>query len=225
MAPAERCQAGTANERGSGGPIVEQRPPEASEATSSMRRFDLAPPRRFLFPAVLLLLAEEPGYGYRLVKELEGFRLGATDRPSVYRTLAQLERDGLVTSWSDEVTSAQSRRLYRLTPEGERRLRVWMGVIKEERDGLDAVLRRYAASRWRRCRAGRRRRRLGCRAGPLGVTRRGDDGAVDPTAGGRATRRRARPPGRPRRQPTAAASSSSPIARPCSSRRARRSVR
>ena len=113
---------------------------------SSLRRFDLAPPRRFLFPAVLLLLAEEPGYGYRLVKEVAGFRLGATDRPSVYRTLAQLERDGLVTSWSDEAKSAQSRRLYRLTPEGERALRVWMGVIKEERDGLDAVLRRYAAS-------------------------------------------------------------------------------
>ena len=111
-----------------------------------LRRFDLAPPRRFLFPAVLLLLAEEPSYGYRLVKEVEGFRLGATDRPSVYRNLAQLERDRLVTSWSDEVKSAQSRRLYRLTPEGERVLRVWMGVIKEERDGLDAVLRRYAAT-------------------------------------------------------------------------------
>ena len=72
---------------------------------------------------------------------------GGVDRPSVYRTLAQLERDGLVVSWADDAKSpAQSRRLYRLTPEGERALRVWMGVIKEERDRLDAVLRRYAAS-------------------------------------------------------------------------------
>lgn len=113
---------------------------------SSLRRFDLAPPRRFLFPAVLLLLAEEPSYGYRLMKELEGFRFGPADRPSVYRTLAQLERDGLVVSWSDGPKSAQSRRLYRLTPEGDRALRVWMGIIKEERDGLEAVLRRYAAT-------------------------------------------------------------------------------
>jgi DNA-binding PadR family transcriptional regulator len=125
---------------------VEQRPAESGGTASSLRRFDLAPPRRFLFPAVLLLLAKEPSYGYRLVKEVAGFRLGATDRPSVYRTLAQLERDGLVTSCPDEAKSAQSRRLYQLTPEGERALRVWMGVIKEERDGLDAVLRRYAAN-------------------------------------------------------------------------------
>jgi PadR family transcriptional regulator PadR len=122
-----------------------ERPPVAG-ASPPLSRFDLAPPRHFLFPAVLLLLADEPGYGYRLVKELEGFRFGAADRPSVYRTLAQLERDGLVVSWSDECSSAQSRRLYRLTPAGERALRVWMGVIKEERDRLDAVLRRYAAS-------------------------------------------------------------------------------
>lgn len=125
---------------------MEQRPAESTGTVASLRRFDLAPPRHFLFPAVLLLLADAPGYGYRLVKEVAGFRLGATDRPSVYRTLAQLERDGLVTSWSDEAKSAQSRRLYRLTPDGKRALRVWMGVIKEERDGLDAVLRRYAAS-------------------------------------------------------------------------------
>ena len=106
----------------------------------------LSSPRRFLFPAVLLLLAAGPGYGYRLVKELEGFRFGGIDRPSVYRTLAQLERDGLVVSWSDDAKSAQARRLYRLTPAGQQALRVWMGVIKEERDRLDAVLRRYAGS-------------------------------------------------------------------------------
>jgi PadR family transcriptional regulator, regulatory protein PadR len=115
-------------------------------ASPPLRRFDLAPPRRFLFPAVLLLLADEPGYGYRLVKELKGFGFGAADRPSVYRTLGQLERDGLVVSWSDAESSAQSRRLYRMTLAGEQTLRVWMGVIKQERDRLDAVMRRYAAS-------------------------------------------------------------------------------
>jgi len=118
----------------------------ASAASPPLRRFDLAPPRRFLFPAVLLLLADEPSYGYRLVKELKGFGFGGADRPSVYRTLAQLERDGLVVSWSDAQSPAQSRRLYRLTPEGDQALRVWMGVIKQERDRLDAVLRRYTAS-------------------------------------------------------------------------------
>ena len=133
---------------------------------------------------MLLLLADEPGYGYRLVKELEGFRFGAIDRPSVYRTLGQLERDGLVVSWADDAKSAQSRRLYRLTPQGQRALRVWMGVIKEERDRLDAVLRRYAASGGVRRRPGSSRGRMGRRRGPsLSSVSPTTEPSVRPTSG------------------------------------------
>ena len=110
--------------------------------SGAQSRFELAPPRRFLLPAVLLLLSEEPGYGYHLAKGLEQLRFGRVDRPSVYRALAQLERDGLVESWPG-AEAGQARRVYGLTPEGERVLRAWMGVIKEERDCLDEVLRRY----------------------------------------------------------------------------------
>ncbi len=109
-------------------------------------RFELAPPRHFLLPAVLLLLSEEPSYGYNLVKSLNALRFGAVDRPSVYRTLAQLERDELVESWPGPSTAGQERRVYGLTAKGDRALRTWMGVIKEERDALERVLRRYAAT-------------------------------------------------------------------------------
>lgn len=111
-----------------------------------LSRFELAPPRHFLLPAVLLLLSEEPSYGYNLVKSLTALRFGPVDRPSVYRTLAQLERDELVESWPGPSTAGQERRVYRLTPKGDRALRTWMGVVKEERDVLDRVLRRYAAT-------------------------------------------------------------------------------
>src|SRR5437016_4456177 len=82
-------------------------------------RFELAPPRHFLLPAIILLLSERPGYGYSLVKELQEFRFGQVDRPSVYRALAQLERDGLVTSRSEAPKAGQARRVYRLTEQGE----------------------------------------------------------------------------------------------------------
>ncbi len=111
-----------------------------------LARFELAPPRHFLFPAILLLLSEEPGYGYGLVKSLREFRFGPVDRPSVYRALAQLEGDGLVESWTAEATAGQPRRVYGLTPVGQGALREWMGVIKEERVCLDEVLRRYQAT-------------------------------------------------------------------------------
>ena len=109
-------------------------------------RFELAPPRRFLLPALLLLLAEEPGYGYNLAKGLEELRFGRVDRPSVYRALAQLEGDGLVESWPGAPKAGQARRVYGLTDRGERALRAWMGVVKQERDCLDLVLQRYVAT-------------------------------------------------------------------------------
>lgn len=109
-------------------------------------RFEFAPPRRFLLPAILLLLAEQPGYGYSLVKELQTFGFGQVDRPSVYRALGQLETDGLVEASLEAPKAGSERRVYRLTAYGERILRAWMGVIKDERDHLDDVLRRYRAT-------------------------------------------------------------------------------
>jgi DNA-binding PadR family transcriptional regulator/polyisoprenoid-binding protein YceI len=117
--------------------------PAADEGAS---RFELAPPRRFVLPAILLLLSEQPGYGYGLVPRLEEFQFGHVDRPAVYRALAQLEADGLVEASSQNPTAGQSRRVYSLTALGERVLRVWMGVIKEEHDYLGQALRRYQAT-------------------------------------------------------------------------------
>jgi PadR family transcriptional regulator, regulatory protein PadR len=108
-------------------------------------RFDLAPPRHFLLPAVLLLVAEQPSHGYQLVKELAGMPFGPADRPAVYRALAQLEADGLVEAWSDAPVAGSMRRVYGMTDHGGRVLRTWMGVVQEERDALDRVLRRYSA--------------------------------------------------------------------------------
>jgi DNA-binding PadR family transcriptional regulator len=125
---------------------MEERAADAAWPVAQHSRFELAPPRRFLLPALLLLLAEEPGYGYNLAKGLQDLRFGRVDRPSVYRALAQLEHDGLVDSWAGTPTAGQPRRVYCLTEDGERALRGWMGVIKQERDCLDLVLRRYVAT-------------------------------------------------------------------------------
>ena len=71
---------------------------------------------------------------------------GRIDRPTVYRALAQLEKDGLVESRADVPAAGHERRVYGVTPLGERVLGVWMSVIKEERDLLGRVLRRYQAT-------------------------------------------------------------------------------
>ncbi|HEY8546071.1 MAG TPA: helix-turn-helix transcriptional regulator [Acidimicrobiales bacterium] len=107
---------------------------------------ELAAPRGFVLPAILLLLTEEAGYGYRLVKDLDDLGVGRIDRSSVYRALGQLEADGLVESWEEAPSAGQARRVYGITPAGARALRQWMAVVKEHRDGLDRVLLRYRAT-------------------------------------------------------------------------------
>jgi poly-beta-hydroxybutyrate-responsive repressor len=109
-------------------------------------RFEVAAPRHFLLPAILLLLAEEPRHGYGLAKGLHEMQVGRVDRPGVYRALAQLEADGLIGSSPETSLAGPGRRVYSLTEQGEHVLRRWMGVIKQERDGLDRVLRRYVAT-------------------------------------------------------------------------------
>ena len=115
-------------------------------ATEGVARFELAPPRRFLLPAILLLLSEEPGYGYGLAPRLTALRFGRVDRPAIYRALAQLEQDGLVQVAPEHLQSGQARRVYSVTQLGERVLRVWMGVIREEHAHLGDVIRRYQAT-------------------------------------------------------------------------------
>lgn len=106
-------------------------------------RFEIAAPRHFLYPSLLLLLAEEPRHGYRLVDSLLRLGFGPVDRPSIYRALAELEGDGLLHSWEAESTAGSTRQVYGVTEEGLRTLSRWMGVVTDERAALDAVLKRY----------------------------------------------------------------------------------
>jgi DNA-binding PadR family transcriptional regulator len=126
--------------------MIEHEATEVGWQASRHSRFEVAAPRHFLLPAILLLLSEEPRHGYGLAKGVHALQIGRVDRPSVYRALGQLEADGLVASAADMPRAAQGRRVYSLTPQGVQALRRWMGVIKQERDGLDRVLRRYVAT-------------------------------------------------------------------------------
>lgn len=106
-------------------------------------QFVLSPPRHFLYPALLLLLAEEPRHGYLLVDALNSLGLGRMDRPSVYRALAELERDGLVRSWDEAPTAGSTRHVHAVTRDGQDALEAWMSIVAQERNSLDVVLERY----------------------------------------------------------------------------------
>ncbi len=103
--------------------------------------------RGFLQARLLLLLEQEPDYGYALLERL-GSETGAggVDPGLLYRTLRQMERDGLVASTWDTEGQGPARRRYQVTPEGVEMLHAWAARIDQTRRRLGEFLDQYGKS-------------------------------------------------------------------------------
>jgi PadR family transcriptional regulator, regulatory protein PadR len=100
-------------------------------------------PKNFLQPCLLLLVLEQPGYGYDLVGRLKPLGIN-DDAASVYRALRLLEHDGAVTSAWRTSETGPARRVYRLTDTGEAMLREWVVALEDTSMSLARWLDRYA---------------------------------------------------------------------------------
>ena len=100
-------------------------------------------PKNFLQPCLLLLVLEQPGYGYDLVGRLKPLGIN-DDAASVYRALRALEHDGAVTSSWRMSETGPARRVYNLTETGEAILRQWVAALEDTSMSLARWLDRYA---------------------------------------------------------------------------------
>jgi poly-beta-hydroxybutyrate-responsive repressor len=100
-------------------------------------------PKNFLQPCLLLLILEQPGYGYDLVGRLKPLGIN-DDAASVYRALRLLEHDAAVTSAWRTSDTGPARRVYRLTETGETMLRQWVAALEDTSTSLARWLDRYA---------------------------------------------------------------------------------
>jgi poly-beta-hydroxybutyrate-responsive repressor len=82
-----------------------------------------------LSSSLLAFLRRWNAYGYELVQELAKAGLPHFDSTTVYRTLRQLEKAGLVSSFWDTSESGPARRMYSLTKAGEVSLNLWMDIF------------------------------------------------------------------------------------------------
>jgi len=88
---------------------------------------------RFVEPVLLLLLKQKGrSYGYDLAVEVQAHAVtdAEIERAALYRTLRQLERNGNVASEWETDGNGPARRVYRLTPGGERHLGEWAAVLE-----------------------------------------------------------------------------------------------
>ncbi|GIW19090.1 helix-turn-helix transcriptional regulator [Tepidiforma sp.] len=94
-----------------------------------------APPQprlhgEMLSTTLLAFLRGWNAYGYELTQRLAQAGLPQSDSGTVYRTLRQLERAGLVSSFWDTSESGPARRMYSLTAAGEAFLSGWIDILE-----------------------------------------------------------------------------------------------
>jgi PadR family transcriptional regulator PadR len=94
-------------------------------ANGDRRQENKVQPRSWLQPFLLLALDQWQSHGYELIRRMSAFGFETLDRGSVYRTLRQLEKDGLVVSGWDTSKEGPARRLYSLTEAGRAYLNIW----------------------------------------------------------------------------------------------------
>jgi PadR family transcriptional regulator PadR len=92
-----------------------------------------------LTTSLLAMLHGWNGYGYQLSQRLKTCGLPAFDQGTVYRTLRQLEKSGLVSSFWDTSASGPARRMYSLTKAGEIFLTGWLDALERYQSFLHTL--------------------------------------------------------------------------------------
>src|SRR3990172_4213338 len=93
-----------------------------------------------LSSSLLAFLRRWNAYGYQLVQELAKAGVPHFDSTTVYRTLRQLERAGLVSSFWDTSESGPARRMYSLTKAGDTFLNLWLDLFGRYQQILQSAL-------------------------------------------------------------------------------------
>ena len=93
-----------------------------------------------LSTSLLAFLKGWNAYGYQLAQKLSAAGLPESDSGTVYRTLRQLEKTGMVSSFWDTSENGPARRMYSLTKAGELFLSGWIDVLQNYQKILSAAV-------------------------------------------------------------------------------------
>jgi PadR family transcriptional regulator PadR len=100
-------------------------------------------PRNWLVPVILLALREWNSYGYELMERTAAFGFEAMNPGTLYRTLRQMEKEGVVESKWETSKGGPARRMYTITDAGEAYLDFWAEALEQYRRNMDAFFSLY----------------------------------------------------------------------------------
>jgi len=102
--------------------------------------------KNWLVPVLLLMLREWSSYGYELMEKMAAFGLATMNPGTFYRTLRQMERDGMVSSCWDTSESGPARRVYSITDAGETYLKYWADSLNQYQKMMDTFFQLYTGT-------------------------------------------------------------------------------
>ncbi len=92
---------------------------------------------------ILLTLREWNSYGYELMERLTAFGFEKINPGTLYRTLRQMEKNGLCESKWETSEGGPARRVYSITDAGEAHLGLWAEALKQYRRNVDTFFSTY----------------------------------------------------------------------------------
>jgi len=105
-------------------------------------------PRNWLVLVMLLSLRRGNSHGYELMKWAAAFGFQTMNPGSMYRTLRQMENEGLCNSeWQTTCKGEPLRRRYSVTDAGEAYLAFWVKGLERYQQMVDYFLRQYSSRR------------------------------------------------------------------------------
>jgi PadR family transcriptional regulator, regulatory protein PadR len=102
-------------------------------------------PKNWLTPVALVILREESSYGYELMERLEEFGFEQIRAGTLYRTLRQMEQEGLCSSEWETSQGGPARRVYSITEGGEEYLAAWAEACKQYQSVMDCFSLAYTS--------------------------------------------------------------------------------
>lgn len=100
-------------------------------------------PRETVKPTVLMLLRGRKAHGYALLEELEKLGVPVREPGGFYRVLRKLEGSDLIRSRWEPPESGPARRVYQLTPKGEKELAVLADTLERQHRAMTTYVRRF----------------------------------------------------------------------------------
>jgi len=97
-----------------------------------------------LKPTLLFLMHKGATHGYDLLEQLKEYEISEIDPSLVYRAMREMEVEGMVTStWDEKDTQGPPRRMYNLTPFGDRILQEYLNDLRNTRNHIDRLIDDY----------------------------------------------------------------------------------